>query len=223
MSSRETILATVRRSLNVERGDRTRGAIATDRMAQAPVGLIPARGQLSDDKRIRLFVKMLEAVSASVERVANENDMPKRLAEFLKSRNLPPALVRGDDAMLNDLPWKEAATLDIKVGPADGSEHAGLSRACGGVAETGTLVLESGPENPTTINFLPEVHIIAVRAEDIAGDYETVFARLREKNGKGTLPRTVNMITGPSRSADIEQTLLLGAHGPRQLHVMIIG
>lgn len=84
-------------------------------------------------------------------------------------------------------------------------------------------MLTSGPDNPTTVNFLPEVHVVAVAAGDIAGDYETVLGRLRETYGKGEMPRTVNLITGPSRSADIEQTLLLGAHGPRRLHVMIVG
>ena len=92
------------------------------------------------------------------------------------------------------------------------------------VAETGTLVLTSGPDNPTTLNFLPDTHIVVVDAKDIAGDYETVWhARCARHYGEGALPRTVNLITGPSRSADIEQTLILGAHGPRRLHVMVVG
>ena len=62
-----------------------------------------------------------------------------------------------------------------------------------------------------------------VEAKDIAGDYETLWRRLREKFGDGLMPRAVNLITGPSRSADIKQTLILGAHGPRRLHVMVVG
>jgi L-lactate dehydrogenase complex protein LldG len=84
------------------------------------------------------------------------------------------------------------------------------------------VVLVSGADNPTTLNFLPELHIVVVAARDIAGDYETVLARLRDRCGAGRLPRAVNLITGPSRSADIEQTLILGAHGPRKLHVIVI-
>jgi L-lactate dehydrogenase complex protein LldG len=80
----------------------------------------------------------------------------------------------------------------------------------------------SGPENPSTLNFLPDNHIIVVAGKDIAGDYESVLARLRAACGKGGMPRTVNFITGPSRSGDIEQTLLLGAHGPRRLHVIVV-
>jgi len=97
-----------------------------------------------------------------------------------------------------------------------------LSKAFGAVAETGTLVLTSGADNPTTLNFLPENHIVVLDARDIAGDFEAVLRRLRAKFGPGVLPRVVNFITGPSRSADIEQTLILGAHGPRRLHVIVI-
>ena len=95
--------------------------------------------------------------------------------------------------------------------------------AFAGIAETGTLALVSGPANPTTLNFLPDNHIVVLRKEDILSDYESVFARLRTAYGKGGAPRTLNFVTGPSRSADIEQTLLLGAHGPRRLHIVIAG
>ena len=98
-----------------------------------------------------------------------------------------------------------------------------MSHAFAGVAETGTLVMASGPDNPTTLNFLPDTHIVVVDAKDIAGDYETVWARVRENFGIDALPRAINMITGPSRSADIAQILILGAHGPRRLHVLIVG
>jgi L-lactate dehydrogenase complex protein LldG len=96
-----------------------------------------------------------------------------------------------------------------------------VSHAFGAVAETGTLVLASGADNPTTLNFLPDNHIVVVDANDVAADFESVFARLRARYGERQLPRVVNMITGPSRSADIQQTLILGAHGPRRLHVII--
>jgi L-lactate dehydrogenase complex protein LldG len=78
-------------------------------------------------------------------------------------------------------------------------------------------------DNPTTLNFLPEVHIVVVRGDDILGDYETAWDMIRVRYGRGTMPRAVNLVTGPSRSADIEQTLLLGAHGPRRLHIVLVG
>jgi L-lactate dehydrogenase complex protein LldG len=128
----------------------------------------------------------------------------------------------GEDKRLADLPWDRTPSLERLSGPSDGRDMAGLSHAFGGVAESGTLMMTSGPDNPTTVNFLPDHHIVVIDGGDIAGDYETVWSRLREAYGKGIMPRTVNMITGPSRSADIEQTLLLGAHGPRSLHVIVV-
>ena len=80
----------------------------------------------------------------------------------------------------------------------------------------------SGAENPTTLNFLPDTSIVVVKAADISGDYEAVWAKIRAKFGKGAMPRTVNYITGPSRSGDIEQKILLGAHGPRRLHIVVV-
>ena len=119
------------------------------------------------------------------------------------------------------MPWGETS-LEIGHGRSDGDDLTAVSHAFGGVAETGTLIMASGPENPSTLNFLPDNHIVVLSAGDVAGDYEAVWDKLRTAYGKGRMPRTVNMITGPSRSADIEQTLLLGAHGPRRLHIVIV-
>jgi L-lactate dehydrogenase complex protein LldG len=129
----------------------------------------------------------------------------------------------GGDPAIAALPWQREPHLERLVGPSDGRDAVSLSRAFAGVAETGTLVLLSGPDNPTTLNFLPDTHIVMVSADDVAGDYESVWRRLRESHGAGVLPRTVNLVTGPSRSADIEQTLILGAHGPRALHILVVG
>jgi L-lactate dehydrogenase complex protein LldG len=79
-----------------------------------------------------------------------------------------------------------------------------------------------GTGYPTTLNFLPDTHIVLVDAKEIAGDYERVWARLRETFGTDALPRAITMITGRSRSADMAQILILGAHGPRRLHVLVV-
>jgi L-lactate dehydrogenase complex protein LldG len=222
-SSRDTILATLRRSLHVDQTDPARRAAVAQRIADAPTGVIPKRAQLPDEERIALFSRLAETAAATVERVASVADVPERVASYLRSHNLPQRLVHGTDPWLEALPWQTQQTLELKVGHAEGSEEAGLSRAFGAIAESGTLALVSGTDNPTTINFLPETHIVAVRAQDVAGDLETLIARLRQTYGKGALPRAVNLVTGPSRSGDIEQTLTLGAHGPRRLHILIVG
>jgi L-lactate dehydrogenase complex protein LldG len=194
----------------------------SDRLAQHAKNLIPARGQLDPEARVALFCKMAEKVSASVRRIAGPDGVPAAVAEHLRRHNLPQHVRTGADPLIEAMPWDRQPQLERSIGPSDGRDAVSLSHAYAGVAESGTLVLLSGPDNPSTLNFLPDTHIVVVEARDIVGDYETVWPRLRGVYG-ATLPRTVNFITGPSRSADIEQTLILGAHGPRALHILVVG
>jgi L-lactate dehydrogenase complex protein LldG len=83
-------------------------------------------------------------------------------------------------------------------------------------------MLVSGPQTPTTLNFLPETHVVVVRRDQIVATYEEAWGHLRAVQTKGMLPRTINFITGPSRTADIEQHMELGAHGPRRLHIVLV-
>ena len=223
MSARDAILSRIRRSLGVDGGDIGRRAIVISRLDSPPRGVVPARGQLPEHVRIDLFCLMAEKVSASITRVASEAEIPGAVAAYLRDRNLPAAIRMGDDPLLTGLPWQSTPQIEIARGPADGKDAVSLSHALAAVAESGTIVLASGPDNPTTLNFLPETHIVVLAGADVAGDYESVWDVVRARYGKSQMPRTVNMITGPSRSADIEQTILLGAHGPRRLHLVIIG
>jgi len=223
MTSRDEILGRVRRSLGVEAADLPRRAAVADRLQRAPKGVIPARAQRPAGERLALFLEKVAAAQASVERLDGPGAIPAAVAAYLRARNLPQAVRTGDDNRLAAVDWSSEPQLAVSRGPSDGTDLACLSVAEAGVAETGTLALVSGPDNPTTLNFLPDHHLVVVAADDVVGDLETVFERLRARYGAGTMPRTVNLVTGPSRSADIEQTLLLGAHGPRSLHVMVVG
>ena len=223
VTRRDTVLATIRRSLGVTGNEPARHAAVKNRLAAHPRGVIPARGQLPPEPRIALFRAMMAAAAGTTTRVANAADVPKEVAALLRAHNLPMAVRRGDDPRLAAMPWKAERTLTVDTGPSDGNDLAGVSYAFGAAAESGTLMLVSGRDNPTTLNFLPDTHIVIVSAGDVAGDYESLWDRLRERYGTGTMPRAVNLITGPSRSADIGQTLILGAHGPRRLHVIVVG
>lgn len=223
MSSRDAILDRVRRSLGVSSADATRRSAVGHRLAEPPVNVIPARGQLPDAERVALFARKAGEVFASVARLKSCDDIPSAVAEYLRSRNLPQTIRRGEDPRLASLPWDREAQLAVTTGASDGKDLVGLSHADAGVAETGTVVLTSGTANPTTLNFLPDHHIVVVDGSTVAGYYETVWGDLRRRFGAGLMPRTVNLITGPSRSADIEETLLLGAHGPRSLHILVVG
>ena len=222
MNPRDAILGKIRRSLGVDAADPGRNATVDERLRRAPRGIVPARGQLGDTERVALFIAKAEGAAASVVRIADAAAIPVAVAEYLRAQNLPATIRLGDDPLLAGLAWEKTA-ITLKRGPSDGNDPIGLSHAAAAVAESGTLVLTSGSDNPTTVNFLPETHIVVVEAADVAGDYETVWASLRDRYGKGTLPRTVNWITGPSRSGDIEQKILHGAHGPRRLHIVVVG
>jgi L-lactate dehydrogenase complex protein LldG len=220
-TARTDIFSSIRRSLAVKGDERTRLQIVAERLDRAPKGVIPARGQVSGEALVEVFRAQAEAALATVRVVDSAAEVPRAVAEFLREHNLPATLRMGDDPRLKAMPWGETA-LEMSQGRSDGGDLNAVSHALGGVAESGTAVMVSGPENPSTLNFLPDNHIVVIAAKDIAGDYERVFAKLRATYGKGQMPRTVNFITGPSRSGDIEQTLLLGAHGPRRLHVLVV-
>jgi L-lactate dehydrogenase complex protein LldG len=219
--ARDRIFANIRRSLGVRDGDAVRRQSALGRMETARPGIQPARGRGSLEERIDMFTRQAQSVSVSVARVERVTEIPGEIARFLRGKNLPPAVRIGNDERLRDIDWRGGG-LEISHGASDGSHLNSVSHAEAGIAETGTLALVSGPHNPTTLNFLPDNHIVIIRGETILATYEAVFAQLRARFGKGLLPRTVNLVTGPSRSADIEQKLLLGAHGPRRLHIVII-
>jgi L-lactate dehydrogenase complex protein LldG len=220
-SARDDILSAVRRSLGVSGTEEPRRASVEDRLGRAPRGVIPKRAEVTGAERLALFKRQAEEALATVALVPDTASVPAEAARFLRDANLPATLRMGEDPRLADMPWSSTA-IDISKGASTGGDLNALSHAFGAVAETGTLVMVSGPDNPTTLNFLPDNHVVVVAAKDLAGSYEDSLGRLRETYGRGAMPRALNLITGPSRSADIEQTLILGAHGPRKLHIIVV-
>jgi L-lactate dehydrogenase complex protein LldG len=222
MNSREAIFASIRRSLAVSGAEAPRRFEVETRLMETPLGVVPKRGQGDLPARLATFHAEAERAQASLAEVETWADAPAEIARFLRENNCPATLRMGDDPRLAAMPWSVTA-LEILHGPSDGRDVNAVSVAFAGIAETGTLALVSGADNPTTLNFLSDNHIVVLARDAILADYESVFAKLRGAYGKGGAPRTLNFITGPSRSADIEQTLLLGAHGPRRMHIVIVG
>jgi L-lactate dehydrogenase complex protein LldG len=208
--ARTAILSRLRRSLG--RADGRAGITAK------PAGIIPARADLDLAGRIALFVRQAEAVQASVRHLGDETQVPAAVVDYLRAHNLPMRLVMAPDPALDRPDWP--ALLEIRRGRAGDADAVGLAAAFAGIAETGTLMLLSGPENPTTVAFLPETSIVVLRAGRVLRAYEDGLRLLREE--RGALPRSINLITGPSRSGDIEQTIQLGAHGPKRLLVLLV-
>jgi L-lactate dehydrogenase complex protein LldG len=152
--------------------------------------------------------------------------LPEAVRGYLASQNLPAEIESAPDPLLDHVPWAKAPLLKVARGMPSGREGVGVTSALAGIAETGTLMLASGPSSPATMNFLPDTHVAVVPASRFVGAYEDAWDRLRAKQGSAmrgdAMPRTVNFITGPSRTGDIEQKLEMGAHGPRRLHIVII-
>lgn len=182
---------------------------------------IPARADLDPAGRVSLFIDQLQKVAGTVTRVARLDEVPAAVVDYMAACNLPMAAGRAPDPLLDRIDWAGSAPmLTLRAGPAEAADEVSVTAAFAGIAETGTLALASGPEHPTTLNFLPETHIVVLPASRVERAYEDVWARLRIE--RGTPPRTFNLITGPSRTGDIEQQIELGAHGPRRLHVVIV-
>lgn len=142
--------------------------------------------------------------------------VPGLIAEYLKQRALPmkgvcwPALAH--------LPWRNSG-LDIEARPAGNEDMVGITGAFCAIAETGTLLLLGGEKTPASVSLLPETHVAIVDPRRIVATMEDAWDLLRREFGAP--PRTVNFISGPSRTADIEQTVTLGAHGPYRVLLVL--
>jgi L-lactate dehydrogenase complex protein LldG len=221
--ARALVLSRIRAALGITTKDRTREAAVEERLRRHPRNTIPARARAHHEALIDLMTAMLTSQGAEVTRAATPEDAVRVIADDLGAHDLPSVLRMGSDPVLGALPWDAVPALQRRTGRAEARDRAALSRAVTAAAETGTLFLVSGNDNPTTLAFLPESHFILVRAGDVVGSYEEAFDHLRALYGEGALPRSVNLISGPSRTADIEQTIVRGAHGPKRLHVVILG
>jgi L-lactate dehydrogenase complex protein LldG len=224
---RDQILGGIRKALKRGPVDEAKATALRARLAAPQRNVIPKRAASLDHRgQIDLFVKMAEEVQTTVVRVRSAAEVPDAVANYLAERNLPSKLVMTPDPQLDDIPWADRPLLEIRRGRAEDKDSVGVTACFAAVAETGTLMLTSGPEAPTRNNFLPDDHLVVLRGAQVAATYEDGFDRLRERQKHGgdewSMPRTVNFITGPSRTGDIEQRIELGAHGPRRLHIILI-
>lgn len=220
--SREEILAKVRSAVAATDPSSQRRAAVEARLLQAPRSA-PAlqrvavpESELSDVFKSELKRQLADVIDLNM-------SIPLAIAGHIKDAGLPAVLRCGTDPRLASLPWHETPALTLNKGAARADDPIGLSHAFCGIAETGTLAMLSGPDNPVTLCFLPDTHIIVVRRRDIVASYEDACTLLRRHLGPGQMPRTLNLISGPSRTADIGGKIVIGAHGPRRMCVVIDG
>jgi L-lactate dehydrogenase complex protein LldG len=226
-AARDQILAGIRQALKRGPLDEAERRALAERLDHPQRNLVPARAaSLEAAARLALFIAMAEEVQTTVTQVDHAAAVPGVVADYLSRHNLPSRLVVTPDPQLGDIPWAARPMLEIRRGRAEDSDAVAVTACFAGIAETGTLMLISGPESPTRNNFLPDTHIVVLRRAQLVASYEDGWTRLRDQlrasDGSVALPRSVNFITGPSRTADIEQRIELGAHGPRRLHIVLI-
>lgn len=217
MSSREEILGRLR-----QRSSRTpeQTANACEAVRQAlsarqagPRPSLRAEGRAPAEGFV---AKSLEQAS-TVDRVASAAEAPAAAARYLVEQGLPRQAVVWP--ALRALPW-EAAGIAVAARPARDEDAVGITACFCAISETGTLMLCSTPDTPAATSLLPETHIALVPVSRIVPTMEEAFALLRRE--RGNLPRAVNFVSGPSRTGDIEQTIVLGAHGPARVHLILL-
>lgn len=212
--ARRQILARIRAAQGrAAEPDATERDGVADYLARHPSGpRPPAPGDL-----VAAFVDEATKLATTVDEVATLADAPAAAARYLSAHDLPMQAVAW--RTLGELDWAAAGVAVEFRKPVDG-DLVGLTGCFCATAETGSLVLLSGPDTYASAVLLPETHIAVVPASRIVAGHEDAFALIRAERGE--LPRAVNFVSGPSRTGDIEQTIVLGAHGPYRVHVIVV-
>ncbi len=221
-SARDAVLGRVRKALDAS-GDRAkaRGAAEAYIAAQAhgPRPSMPA-------DLLARFMQRATDMESTVERLTDRAGIPAAVTRYLDALVLPPALAEQKSHRgvcwpeFSDLDWAGAG-LDVEARPTVGHDRLGITGTFCAIAETGTLVVLAGADTPTATTLLPDTHVAVLRADRIVAGMEEAFALVRRERGQ--MPRAMNMISGPSRTGDIEQTIVLGAHGPFRVHILVVG
>jgi L-lactate dehydrogenase complex protein LldG len=218
-AAKERILSRIREAMG-------RQGPASDDQRQAaqayldrhPSGPLPA---VDPAERLSRFEQQSAKLSATTERLAHRKELPQAVRQYLDFNGLERRAIAWP--AFSDLDWA-AAGLQVEhrapVRDEPQPDLVGITGCFAAIAETGTLAMTSGPETPAAMTLLPETHIAVVPASRLVSHMEEVFALLRAERGQP--PRALNFISGPSRTADIEQTLVLGAHGPYRVHIILL-
>lgn len=220
--SRDAILGRVRKAIGRSGSDAQARADAEAYIAAHAHGPRPA---MPADLVAR-FVQRATDMESTVDRIASPSEIPAKVARYLADLVLPARLASQESTQ--GVCWPEFAGLDwtgaglsIDARPTQGHDRLGITGCYCAIAETGTLMFLSGADTPTATTLLPDTHVAVVRADRVVSGMEEAFALIRAE--RGAMPRAINMISGPSRTGDIEQTIVLGAHGPYRVHILLLG
>lgn len=226
-TARTAILGKLGRVLGADpqsRNDREAAVAEWREHRKAGQTLRPERAARRGDERREQFLAEAKRARSEVLEINDLAALPAALAAYLRGKNAGGPVRVAPHPDLADLGWSDAGLKDVRTGHASPDDVVSVSIAVAGAAETGSVAFVGGPESPTTLHVLPLHHASVVYASRIEAGYEDALRRARAAHGPTTngMPRHLNVITGPSRTADIEQTLLMGAHGPQNEVVVII-
>jgi L-lactate dehydrogenase complex protein LldG len=220
-AARDNVLGRVRKAL----GKRERDVAGLATAEAIIAGHVQGPRPRLAGNRVERFMQRARDMESTVERIADRAAIPTAVARYLDGLQLPPALSAQKSHA--GVCWPEFAALDwagaglaIEARPTTGGDRLGITGAFCAIAETGTMVILTGADTPTATALLPDTHVAVVSAERIVDGMEDAFALIRRE--RGALPRAVNLISGPSRTGDIEQTIVLGAHGPFRVHILVV-
>ena len=194
-----------------------RGEVVT-RAARAPVPAAEPAPSL-----VQRFRQALEAVGGRCTVVRGEEEAARALRQIIDEREARSVAVSDSPLVRRVIERVEsnAVLLENPAAPALFDCDIGVTGAQWGIAETGTLVLESDPERHRLVSLVPPVHVALLEAARIRDTLGEVLESIGERGAEG-LSRAVTLITGPSRTSDIELTLAIGVHGPGRLYVVIL-
>jgi len=191
-------------------------AYERERLGQSPIAKLPGTDVIT------AFLANVLINFGSIAVASNRSEAVKQVGSYLFEKYRSRKLLAGSDPRLAAMPWRDAGLLP-RFGIAEDGEMASLSYARLGVAETGSIVTFTGKANPSANNLLVENHIVILDVEDLVTSLDEVWTRIEALPAKEQRPRGINIISGPSSTADIEMHLVMGAHGPRNWHVILLG
>jgi L-lactate dehydrogenase complex protein LldG len=216
-TSRQQIMSNIQCALGREKIDDSMQVLLNLHLEEKPRGILPALS----DTALTIFIEKIRKSSVIVEQIHSISDSIFLLEKIVKNNQLDPRFRLAGDPLLKLIPFSNHPHWTLQWGAADQADRISVTSAFCGIAETGTLVLLSSELSPTTLNFLPPIHVVLLDINQIVPHYEDAFDLINQAYPSSQLPRTINFISGPSRTSDIEQTAQFGAHGPKQLYVLL--
>lgn len=220
--ARNAIFAKIK-AADAKRGNAS-PATAKARLETPPPQLVPAMGKPAATDARDLFITKAIELGCTVADCPSFEDVPAKVTAYLTEQDSPLQVMLPMDEDLSSLNWLQAGlTVSAETSRQVLDGNTSVTRAIAGVAETGAVAVTSGAKYPVSLGLLPDRHIFVLKVDEITGGYEDVWRLARDAKDNQGVARAVNLIGGPSRTGDIEATLVMGAHGPRTVHIILIG